>query len=81
VTVRPPPGVWARLAVPPFDVTSRCTMARPSPVPLGFEVLKRSDAAGFVTGPGQSADQLGLDARVVFHHEDPAKTCVHGLHV
>ena len=43
--------------------------------------LAGGDAAGFVAGPGQPADQLGSDARVIFHHEYPAKTCVHGLHV
>src|SRR6185437_4978666 len=35
--VSPPPGVSDSLAVPPFEVTRRCTMARPSPVPFGFE--------------------------------------------
>src|SRR5580693_6596258 len=32
VTVRPPPGVSCRRAVPPLETASRCTMARPSPV-------------------------------------------------
>ena len=43
--------------------------------------LAGRDAAGFVAGPGQAADQLSGDTRVVFHHEDPAKARVHGLHV
>src|SRR6516225_5496293 len=44
VTVSPPPGVSARLAVPPLAVTSRCTMARPSPVPPGLMVVNRRKA-------------------------------------
>src|SRR2546430_1072708 len=43
--------------------------------------LAGRDATGFVAGPGQAADQLSGDTRVVFHHEDPAETRVHGLHV
>jgi hypothetical protein len=43
--------------------------------------LAGRDAAGFVAGPGQAAAQLSGDTRVVFHHEDPAKARVHGLHV
>ena len=43
--------------------------------------LSGRDAAGLVAGPGQAADQLSGDTRVVFHHEDPAETRVHGLHV
>src|SRR5580693_2149846 len=44
VTVRPPPGVSVIRAVAPLEVASRCTMARPSPVPFGFEVLNRRNA-------------------------------------
>src|SRR2546426_4225675 len=44
VAVSPPPGVSVSLAVPPFEVTRRWTMARPRPVPFGFEVVKRKKA-------------------------------------
>src|SRR5271157_2187361 len=44
MTVSPPPGVSVSRAVPPFEVTRRCTMARPSPVPFGFEVVNRKKA-------------------------------------
>src|SRR5580700_10971125 len=44
VTVRPPPGVSSSRAVPPLEIASRCTMARPSPVPFGLEVVKRRKA-------------------------------------
>src|SRR5260370_15916660 len=44
VTVSPPPGVSSRRAVPPLEGASRCTMARPSPVPFGLEVVKRRKA-------------------------------------
>ena len=55
MTVSPPPGVSPSLAVPPFEVTRRCTMARPSPVPFGFEGLNRrkarSRSSAFMPGP------------------------------
>jgi hypothetical protein len=38
-TVSPPPGVSASLIVPPLLVTSRCTMARPRPVPFWLPVV------------------------------------------
>src|SRR5207248_9206977 len=41
VTVRPPPGVSDKVADPPLDVTSRCTMARPRPAPGGPAPPKR----------------------------------------
>ena len=44
VTVSPPPGVSSSRAVPPLEMASRCTMARPSPVPFGLEVVKRRKA-------------------------------------
>ena len=44
VTVSPPPGVSDRAADPPLDVTSRCTMARPSPVPPGVLLANRRNA-------------------------------------
>src|ERR1700677_4480885 len=66
VTVRPPPGVSARLAVPPFEVTRRCTMARPRPVPLGLEVLKRRNArsrsSALMPGPSSATMICAPDA-------------------
>src|SRR5436190_7945184 len=44
VAVSPPPAVSDSLAVPPFEMTRRCTMARPSPVPFGLDVVKRRKA-------------------------------------
>ena len=45
------------MAVPPFEVTRRCTMARPSPVPFGLEVVKRRKARSLSSGlmPGPSS--------------------------
>src|SRR6516162_3856071 len=58
MAVSPPPGVSASRAVPPFEVTRRCTMARPSPVPFGFEVVKRrkarSRSSAFMPGPSSA---------------------------
>src|SRR3984885_15363858 len=55
VTVRPPPGVSSSRAVPPLEVASRCTMARPSPVPFGLEVVNlrkaRSRSSALMPGP------------------------------
>src|SRR5580692_5004554 len=58
VAVSPPPGVSDSLAVPPFEVTRRCTMARPSPVPFGLEVVKRrkarSRSSALMPGPSSA---------------------------
>ena len=58
MTVSPPPGVSASRAVPPLEVTRRCTMARPSPVPFGFEVVKRrkarSRSSALMPGPSSA---------------------------
>src|SRR5580693_3656219 len=55
VTVRPPPGVSSSRAVPPCEMASRYTMARPSPVPFGLEVVKRrkarSRSSALIPGP------------------------------
>src|ERR1700727_1119390 len=67
VTVSPPPGVWLRLAVPPLEVTSRCTMARPSPVPLGLEVLNRRNARSPAASPSPLLDVQGPG----FQHDVP----------
>jgi hypothetical protein len=57
MAVSPPPGVSVSLAVPPFEVTRRCTMARPSPVPFGLEVVKRRKARSLSSAlmPGPSS--------------------------
>src|SRR5262249_12601700 len=57
MAVSPPPGVSVSLAVPPFEVTRRCTMARPSPVPFGLDVVKRRKARSLSSGlmPGPSS--------------------------
>src|ERR1700749_1548724 len=56
--VSPPPGDSASWAVPPLEVTRRCTMARPSPVPFGFEVVKRrkarSRSSALMPGPSSA---------------------------
>src|SRR5271157_276388 len=58
MTVSPPPGVSVSRAVPPFEVTRRCTMARPSPVPFGFEVVNRrkarSRSSALMPGPSSA---------------------------
>src|SRR5690348_17461707 len=58
VAVSPPPGVSDSRAVPPFEVTRRCTIARPSPVPFGLEVVKRrkarSRSSALMPGPSSA---------------------------
>src|SRR5712671_7957690 len=67
VAVSPPPGVSVSLAVPPFEVTRRCTMARPRPVPFGFEVVKRKKARSRSSAlmPGPSSATVIRAAAVV----------------
>ena len=54
-------------AVPPLEVTSRCTMARPSPVPFGFEVVNRrkarSRSSALMPGPSSADGDPGAGRR------------------
>ena len=57
ITDRPPPGVSSRVAVPPFELTRRCTIASPSPVPPGLAVvnLPNARARSLALMPGPSS--------------------------